>query len=133
MIRRPPRSTQSRSSAASDVYKRQQSALPNSADSRRSRRNLSCSRHKAAGISSSNERGAGGIGNHSRPPAWYGAGKRCGFPHHRRVLPFATVGQEERLGKLSFHCALAGGSAAILAVLSTGIRLGRRLAGLVVA
>ena len=27
MIRRPPRSTQSRSSAASDVYKRQESAL----------------------------------------------------------------------------------------------------------
>ena len=28
MIRRPPRSTQSRSSAASDVYKRQRRALP---------------------------------------------------------------------------------------------------------
>ena len=32
MIRRPPRSTQSRSSAASDVYKRQVPALPLSRD-----------------------------------------------------------------------------------------------------
>src|SRR5428012_20791 len=47
MIRRPPRSTQSRSSAASDVYKRQ---LPEARDGRGADSNrLACGRYRVRG------------------------------------------------------------------------------------
>src|SRR5450756_1570426 len=108
MIRRPPRSTQSRSSAASDVYKRQSTSPP--LEIRRCRRRPGDrSAMRPAAISGNRSRAGAGTGGGGTPiPTWVACGRPGrpwarlprGFLEHHRAKVAALLQLHRHAGRL---------------------------------